>query len=137
MQFNSFSTIPSFLVSAMTAGLETLSQLTPDHYKEFVRKGDMLEKGLKEAAEKHGIPITVNRAGSMIGFFFTNENVINYETAKTSNLEYFASYYREMADQGVFLPPSQFEGLFLSTTHSDDDIEKTIQAADIAFSKLK
>lgn len=122
---------------AMTAGYETLIQLTPETYKEFVRKGDILEAGLKKAAEKYDIPITVNRAGSMIGFFFTNEEVINYETAKASNLDYFAAYYREMANQGVFLPPSQFEGLFLSTTHSDEDIEKTIAAAEVAFSKLK
>ncbi|WP_449619998.1 glutamate-1-semialdehyde 2,1-aminomutase [Robertmurraya sp. Marseille-Q9965] len=122
---------------AMTAGYETLSQLTPESYDEFIRKGDILEAGLKKAAEKHDIPITVNRAGSMIGFFFTNENVINYETAKSSNLDYFAAYYREMANQGVFLPPSQFEGLFLSTAHSDEDIEKTIAAAEVAFSKLK
>ena len=73
----------------------------------------------------------------MIGFFFTNENVINYETAKTSDLEFFADYYREMAEQGVFLPPSQFEGLFLSTAHSDEDIEKTLQAIEVAFSKYK
>ncbi|MCM2531496.1 glutamate-1-semialdehyde 2,1-aminomutase [Neobacillus pocheonensis] len=122
---------------AMTAGYETLKQLTPEYYSAFIHKGDLLEKGLKAAAAKYGIPITVNRAGSMIGFFFTNENVVNYETAKTSNLDYFASYYREMAEQGVFLPPSQFEGLFLSTVHSDEDIEKTIQAAENAFSKLK
>ncbi|XJZ26389.1 glutamate-1-semialdehyde 2,1-aminomutase [Bacillota bacterium Lsc_1132] len=122
---------------AMTAGYETLSQLTPEHYQEFIRKADLLEKGLNEAAEKYDIPHTVNRAGSMIGFFFTNEKVINYEKAKSSNLEYFASYYREMANQGVFLPPSQFEGLFLTTALTDEDIEKTIQAAEIAFSKLK
>lgn len=122
---------------AMTAGYETLNQLTPDSYKEFTSKADMLEKGFKAAAEKYDIPITFNRAGSMIGFFFTNEKVINYDIAKTSNLDYFASYYREMANQGVFLPPSQFEGLFLSTAHSDEDIEKTLQAAEIAFSKLK
>ena len=79
----------------------------------------------------------MNRAGSMIGFFFTNEKVINFETAKSSNLEFFASYYREMAEQGVFLPPSQFEGLFLSTEHSDEDIEKTLQAIEQAFSKLQ
>jgi glutamate-1-semialdehyde 2,1-aminomutase len=122
---------------AMTAGFETLSQLTPDSYKEFERKADRLEEGLKAAAEKYDIPYTINRAGSMIGFFFTNEDVINYEKAKTSNLEYFAEYYREMANQGVFLPPSQFEGLFLSTAHTDEDIEKTIEAAEKAFSKLK
>ncbi|AND41674.1 MULTISPECIES: glutamate-1-semialdehyde 2,1-aminomutase [Cytobacillus] len=122
---------------AMTAGYETLSQLTPHSYKEFERKADRLEEGLKAAAEKYDIPHTINRAGSMIGIFFTNEDVINYEKAKTSNLEFFAEYYREMANQGVFLPPSQFEGLFLSTAHTDEDIEKTIQAAEKAFSKLK
>ncbi|WP_260285326.1 glutamate-1-semialdehyde 2,1-aminomutase [Peribacillus aracenensis] len=122
---------------AMTAGLETLSQLTPESYDEFTRKGDMLEKGIGEAAEKYGVPHTFNRAGSMIGLFFTNEEVINYDTAKTSDLEFFASYYREMANQGIYLPPSQFEGLFLSTAHSDEDIEKTIAAAEQAFAKLK
>ncbi|MEK3807757.1 glutamate-1-semialdehyde 2,1-aminomutase [Bacillus sp. FSL H8-0547] len=122
---------------AMTAGYATLSQLTPDTYKEFGRKADILEEGLTAAAEKHGIPITVNRAGSMIGFFFTDENVINFEKAKTSNLEYFSKFYREMANEGVFLPPSQFEGLFLSTAHSDEDLEKTIAAAEKAFAALK
>ena len=90
---------------AMTAGYETLSQLTPADYQGFIRKADMLEKGMMAAAEKVEIPFTCNRAGSMIGFFFTNENVINYDKAKTSNLEYFATYYREMANNGVFLPP--------------------------------
>jgi glutamate-1-semialdehyde 2,1-aminomutase len=122
---------------AMTAGYETLSQITPADYEGFIRKGDMLEKGMKAAAEKYDIPHTFNRAGSMIGFFFTNENVSNYEKAKTANLDYFATYYREMANNGVFLPPSQFEGIFISTAHTDEDIEKTIQAAEIAFSKLK
>lgn len=122
---------------AMTAGYMTLSQLTPEMYTEFQRKASMLEDGIKKAAKKYDVPNTFNRAGSMIGFFFTNEDVINYETAKTSNLEYFAAYYREMANQGVFLPPSQFEGLFLSSAHSDEDIEKTIHAVEVAFSKIK
>lgn len=122
---------------AMTAGYETLNQLTPDDYKEFRRKADLLEEGLAGAASKHGIPHTINRAGSMIGFFFTDEEVINYDKARTSNLEFFAEYYKEMAHNGVFLPPSQFEGLFLSTAHSDDDIQKTIEAAEKAFSVLK
>ncbi|MGD6802462.1 glutamate-1-semialdehyde-2,1-aminomutase [Rossellomorea vietnamensis] len=122
---------------AMTAGFETLSQLTPESYKEFERKADRLEEGLHAAAEKFGIPHTINRAGSMIGIFFTNEEVKNYEGAKSSDLELFSSYYREMANEGVFLPPSQFEGLFLSTAHTDEDIEKTIQAAEKAFQKIK
>ena len=122
---------------AMTAGYETLSQLTPESYQEFERKGDMLEAGIKAAADKYGVPVTFNRAGSMIGFFFTNDNVINYDTAKNSDLAFFAAYYKEMADNGVFLPPSQFEGLFLSTEHSDEDINKTLQAIEVAFSTYK
>ncbi|MGW8264433.1 aminotransferase class III-fold pyridoxal phosphate-dependent enzyme, partial [Bacillus sp. LR--39] len=90
---------------AMTAGLETLKQLTPESYREFSRKADRLEKGISEAAEKNGIPCTFNRAGSMIGFFFTNGPVINYDTAKQSDLGLFAEYYKGMADEGVFLPP--------------------------------
>lgn len=122
---------------AMTAGLETLQQLTPESYQEFVKKGDMLEEGISKAAEAHGIPHTFNRAGSMIGFFFTNEPVINYEAAKSSDLKLFAKYYKGMADAGVFLPPSQFEGLFLSTAHTMEDIEKTIQAAEKVFQAVR
>lgn len=121
---------------AMTAGYETLIQLTPETYEQFRKKADRLEEGLRQAAEKYDIPHTVTRAGSMIGFFFTNEAVINYEKAKTSDVEMFAAYYREMAEQGIFLPPSQFEGMFLSTEHTDEDIEKTIEAAEKAFAKL-
>ncbi|OCA92382.1 glutamate-1-semialdehyde 2,1-aminomutase [Pseudobacillus wudalianchiensis] len=121
---------------AMAAGLETLRQLTPEMYEEFGRKADRLEEGLTEAAKKHNIPITFNRAGSMIGLFFTNEHVTNYEKAKTSDLELFADYYREMVNEGVFLPPSQFEGLFLSSAHTEEDIEHTIAAAEKAFSRL-
>ncbi|MCY7780126.1 glutamate-1-semialdehyde 2,1-aminomutase [Bacillus haynesii] len=121
---------------AMTAGLETLKQLTPESYREFSRKADRLERGISEAAEKNGIPCTFNRAGSMIGFFFTNEPVINYDTAKQSDLGLFAEYYKGMADEGVFLPPSQFEGLFLSTAHTDDDIEHTIKAAERVFERI-
>ncbi|UTY65230.1 glutamate-1-semialdehyde 2,1-aminomutase [Bacillus velezensis] len=121
---------------AMTAGLETLQQLTPESYQEFVKKGDMLEEGISKAAAAHGIPHTFNRAGSMIGFFFTNEPVINYEAAKSSDLKLFAKYYKGMADAGVFLPPSQFEGLFLSTAHTMEDIENTIQAAEKVFQAI-
>ena len=122
---------------AMTAGYETLVQLTPETYKEFTRKADRLEEGFLSLKAKYDMPLTVNRAGSMIGFFFTNETVTNYEQAKTSNLDYFATYFREMANNGVFLPPSQFEGLFLSTAHTDEDIEHTLQATEKAFAVIK
>ncbi|MFC7371263.1 glutamate-1-semialdehyde 2,1-aminomutase [Fictibacillus iocasae] len=121
---------------AMAAGYHTLSQLTPETYEEFTRKGDRLAQGIREAAEKYGIPHHINRAGSMIGFFFTGENVTDYESAKSSNLNHFKKYFKLMLENGISLPPSQFEGLFLSTAHTDEDIEKTIKAFHTVFSQL-
>ncbi|MCZ2258422.1 glutamate-1-semialdehyde 2,1-aminomutase [Sporosarcina sp. G11-34] len=121
---------------AMTAGIETLKKLTPASYEQFVKLGDQLEAGFREAAEKYNIPHTVNRAGSMIGFFFTNEKVTNYDIAKTSHLDLFAEYYKLMAEEGIFLPPSQFEGMFLSTAHTEKHIEKTVAAFHTVFEKL-
>lgn len=121
---------------AMTAGIETLKKLTPETYNHFIKLGDQLESGFRAAAEKYNIPHTVNRAGSMIGFFFTNEKVSNYDQAKTSDLELFADYYRLMAEEGIFLPPSQFEGMFLSTAHTEEHIEKTVEAFHKVFAQL-
>lgn len=121
---------------AMTAGYETLNRLNEQSYDYFIELGDLLEKGFREAATKYNIPHTVNRAGSMIGFFLTNEDVINFDTAKTSDLELFAKYFRLMAEEGIYLPPSQFEGLFLSSAHTVEHIEKTIQAFHTVFEKL-
>lgn len=121
---------------AMTAGYATLSQLTPESYVYFQKLGDQLEAGFREAATKYNIPHTVNRAGSMIGFFFTNEDVVDFETAKTSDLALFAEYFKLMAEEGIFLPPSQFEGLFLSTAHTEEHIAKTVAAFHTVFEKL-
>ncbi|MDV2581132.1 glutamate-1-semialdehyde 2,1-aminomutase [Alkalibacillus haloalkaliphilus] len=122
---------------AMAAGYATLSLLTEASYDEINRKADRLVEGIEKAAEDKGVPLQVNRAGSMLGFFFTDEDVINFETAKTSDLEWFAKYYKVMAEEGIFLPPSQFEGMFLSTVHTDEDIEKTIEAVNKAFKQYK
>jgi glutamate-1-semialdehyde 2,1-aminomutase len=122
---------------AMTAGYETLSQLTEADYVRFEQLADRLANGLAAAAKKHEIPHSINRAGSMVGFFFTDEKVINFEKASTSNLDYFTKYFQEMLNQGISLPPSQFEGMFLSTKHTEEDIDQTIAAAEVAFSKLK
>ncbi|MDQ0429913.1 glutamate-1-semialdehyde 2,1-aminomutase [Planomicrobium stackebrandtii] len=121
---------------AMRAGYETLSRLTEESYDVFIERGDQLEKGFREAATKYNIPHTVNRAGSMIGFFFTNEDVVDFETAKTSDTDLFADYYRLMAEEGIFLPPSQFEGMFLSTAHTEEHIAKTVEAFHTVFAKL-
>ncbi|MDJ1108701.1 glutamate-1-semialdehyde 2,1-aminomutase [Macrococcus caseolyticus] len=115
---------------AMTGGYYTLSQLTPESYEYFNHLGDMLEAGLTDVFAKHNVPITINRAGSMIGFFLNEEKVANFEIASKSDLKLFAAMYKEMANNGVFLPPSQFEGMFLSTEHTEEDIQKTINAFD-------
>lgn len=122
---------------AMTAGIETLKKLTPESYEYFTMLGDQLEEGFRAAATKYNIPHTVNRAGSMIGFFFTNEDVTNYDLAKTSDLDFFAKYYQLMAEEGIYLPPSQFEGLFLSLAHTKEHIAKTVEAFHTVFEKLK
>lgn len=121
---------------AMTAGYETLSRLDKSSYEYFKKLGDQLDSGFREAATKYNIPHTVNRAGSMIGFFFTNEDVIDFETAKTSDLQLFAEYFKLMAEEGIFLPPSQFEGLFISTAHTEEHIAKTVAAFHSVFEKL-
>lgn len=121
---------------AMTAGYETLSRLDNSSYEYFKKLGDQLESGFREAATKYNIPHTVNRAGSMIGFFFTNEDVIDFASAKTSDLQLFAEYFRLMAEEGIFLPPSQFEGLFISTAHTEEHIAKTVDAFHKVFAQL-
>lgn len=121
---------------AMAAGYATLNALKESDYDVISKKIDRLEEGFRSASEKYDIPIQVNRVGSMFGVFFSEDPVINYDTAQKSNLDYFSQYYRAMAEEGIFLPPSQFEGLFLSTAHTDEDIEKTVQAIDHAFAKI-
>ncbi|CAM3146949.1 glutamate-1-semialdehyde 2,1-aminomutase [Sporolactobacillus spathodeae] len=121
---------------AMAAGYMTLSQLTPEDYKEFRRKADRLAEGYKAAAQKYSIPLTVNQEGAMMGFFFNEGPVTNYQQAKSCNLSHFRKYFATMIEQGISLPPSQFEGVFLSTRHSDEDIEKTILAAEQAFKTI-
>ncbi|WP_042146186.1 glutamate-1-semialdehyde 2,1-aminomutase [Paucisalibacillus sp. EB02] len=122
---------------AMTAGYETLDALTKESYEQMNKRVDQLVEGYTKAAEDYNVPLQINRAGSMVGIFFAEEPVTSFETASRSNLEYFNQYYRTMIEEGVFLPPSQFEGLFLSTKHTEEDIEKTIQAARKAFSTFK
>lgn len=122
---------------AMTAGYASLAALTKASYGEMNKKVDRLVEGFRTAADKYEIPLHINRAGSMVGVFFTDQEVVDFETAQSSNLDYFAQYYRTMIEEGVFLPPSQFEGLFLSTAHTDADIEKTIEAIHTAFAKIE
>ncbi|WP_105995561.1 glutamate-1-semialdehyde 2,1-aminomutase [Staphylococcus agnetis] len=121
---------------AMTSGYMTLSQLTPESYVYFNELGDALEEGLKTTFAKYNVPIVINRAGSMIGFFLNKGPVTNFKQANQSDLKLFSMMYRELAQEGVFLPPSQFEGMFLSTSHTHEDVQKTIAAFDTALSRI-
>ncbi|WP_088808897.1 MULTISPECIES: glutamate-1-semialdehyde 2,1-aminomutase [Listeria] len=122
---------------AMTAGYETISQLTPHHYDQFRSLIKRMEEGLTSISAKYEVPLSINKAGSMFGFFFTDKKVTNFEEAKTSDLNFFNAYYREMLNQGIFLPPSQFEGIFISTAHTEKEIDKTLEAFEQTCKTLK
>ncbi|HAM1204960.1 TPA: glutamate-1-semialdehyde 2,1-aminomutase [Listeria monocytogenes] len=122
---------------AMNAGFETVRQLTPQHYDVFRTLIKRMEEGLTEISARRQVPLSINKAGSMFGFFFTDQKVINFDTAKTSNLEFFRNYYRGMLGQGIFLPPSQFEGVFISTMHTEKEIDKTLEAFDTTCKILR
>ena len=114
---------------AMAAGLTQLKILssTPEIYTELERLGAMLQQGLRDALS--GIPAQVNRVGSILTVFFTEQPVTGYETAKSSDLEQFKRWYLGLMQRGVYAAPSQFEAMFLSAAHTDAEIEQIIQAA--------
>jgi glutamate-1-semialdehyde 2,1-aminomutase len=122
---------------AMTAGLTTLKILEKGEvYPELENKGKMLFSGLEKAARAAGIPVTINRIGSMGSLFFTSGPVNDFAGAKAGDENLFKKYYRSMLEQGIYLAPSPFETSFLSTAHSEEVIQKTIGAAAIAFSHM-
>jgi len=98
-------------------------------YKLLERLGARLEAGMKDAAKSAGVPVTFNRCGSMFCGYFTSEPVWNLADAMKSDRERFKKFFHGMLDAGVYLAPSQFEAGFLSTAHSEADIEKTVQVA--------
>lgn len=115
---------------AMAVGMVTLKRLrTPGFYENLEAASAKLADGLLDVAKSVGVPVTLNRVGAMQTLFFTEQEVVDYDTAKTCDTDRFARYFRGMLSRGVFLPPSQFEAMFLSATHTDEDIEKTISAA--------
>jgi glutamate-1-semialdehyde 2,1-aminomutase len=115
---------------AMAAGIVTLQALqNPAVYKRLEVSALYLADGLRRAAEEVEVPVRINRAGSLLTMFFSNEPVTDFVSAKRSKTERFASYFREMLSRGVFLAPSQFEATFVSAAHTDADIATTIEAA--------
>ncbi|MDQ3135696.1 MAG: glutamate-1-semialdehyde 2,1-aminomutase [Acidobacteriota bacterium] len=122
---------------AMTAGLVTLKRLRDSStYERLERAGARLTAGMSDAAREAGVETVTNRVGSMWTTFFTNEAVTNWTTASHSDREMYGKFFHAMLAQGVYLAPSQFEAGFIGVTHTDELIDRTIEAARHAFRSL-
>lgn len=122
---------------AMAAGIATLAELNkPGVYTELDQKAALLTEGIRDAAKASGIPVQVDRVGSVFGMFFNDKPVNNISDAKTCDLDRFTRYYNAMLEQGIYLAPSQFESGFVSTAHGEEQISKTIQAMQTVFGQL-
>ncbi|TME46110.1 MAG: aminotransferase class III-fold pyridoxal phosphate-dependent enzyme, partial [Chloroflexi bacterium] len=105
---------------AVAAGLATLAALDREAYRQLDAAGDRLAQALRSAAAAAGVPLTINRVGSMLTAFFTAGAVRDYASAKQADAASFASWFRRLLAKGVLLPPSQFEAAFVSTAHDED-----------------
>jgi glutamate-1-semialdehyde 2,1-aminomutase len=115
----------------MAAGLATLKKLyeNPSYYERLEALAAKLEKGILDTAREKGIPMVVNRCGSMLTAFFTKlPAVLNYEDAKQCDTKLYARYFEHMLEKGIYMSPSQFEALFISVAHTEEDIEKYLEA---------
>jgi len=123
---------------AVTAGL-TMLKLLKDFspYEELERRSARLEQGLREAANEAGVQSTINRVGSMMTAFFTDAPVTDWPGAKKSNTDRYARFFRAMLEEGIYLAPSQFECAFVSLAHTDEVIERTIEAARRAMRSVR
>jgi len=121
---------------AMAAGLATLRYLR-EHKKEIYPRLDKLTNelatGVAAAAKDAGVPMCFNRVGSMVTWFFAPGPVTNWDSAAKSDTEAFGRFFRAMLENGVYLPPSQFEAAFVGAAHTEEDIQQTIAAAKQAF----
>lgn len=122
---------------AMAAGIATLKELQkPGFYQDLEEKSKRLSDGILRLADRLGVALSVNRVGSMMSVFFTDQIVRNFEDAKTSNLKRFADYYNRMLEEGVYQPPSQFESLFISSAHELADIDLFLASAEIVLPEV-
>ena len=114
---------------AVSAGKTMLKILKEeDPYANIGRKTATLNEALSDAAKKKGIPLETCSMGGMFGFFFSEKKVRNYEDALKCNRDYFITFFREVLSRGIYLAPSPFESLFLSSSHSEADLDQTIEA---------
>ena len=122
---------------AMAAGLATLNILKRENpFDDLSRKCETLFAGLEKAAQKAGIPVTVNRIGSMGCLFFTRDTVTDFASARKSDANIFKQYFQEMLASGVYLAPSPFETTFLSMAHTEEMITETVRCAEAALERI-
>ena len=122
---------------AVTAGITTLKRLAePGVYEHLESRAAALAAGLAEATEKYGIDAWHSRVGSMLMLYFTSETVTDADGARTADTESFERYFWGLVARGVYVAPSQFEAGFVSLVHSEDDINKTVQAATQVLANL-
>ena len=122
---------------AMKAGYTTLCELQKRNpYADLDARAKKLKEGLAAAADAHGVRATINQVGSLLTVFFTDRPVHTYADAQTSSVDQYRIFFQALLAEGIHLPPSQFECWFISTAHTDADIEKTIQAAEKAFAAV-
>jgi glutamate-1-semialdehyde 2,1-aminomutase len=122
---------------AMAAGIATLEQVGKNGFYESLEvKTHRLAGGLADAAQKAGIPANVSHIGSMLGMFFTDQDIKNFDDAKNCDLEMFSAFYKGMRANGVYIAPSQYEVLFVSAAHTEEDIDQTINAAERVLAEL-
>ncbi|HLG19394.1 MAG TPA: glutamate-1-semialdehyde 2,1-aminomutase [Bdellovibrionota bacterium] len=122
---------------AMAGGIKTLKLLRePETFQTLDYRTRYLADELKRRSERMDVPVTVNRAGSMFTIFFCKGPVRNFAEAQTANKRLFSKYFHGMQEEGIYIPPSPFEAWFLSTAHTDDDIEKTIDAHERVLRRL-
>ena len=128
---------------AMTAGLETLKIITappepgePDYSRVLTIKTKKLVLGVAQKAKEAGVTLQVQQAGSMFGFFFSPVEVVDYETSAAADQEAFKVWFKAMLEQGIYIAPSQFETLFMSGAHTDEEIDRTIEAAGKALQQV-
>jgi len=121
---------------AVTAGIEMLNLLSqPGVYEDLEKKSERLCNGFKANVKKLGITATFTRVGSIFSMFFTDQEIINFDSVKTSDTEFFKRYFNAMLEEGIYIAPSQFEAGFMSAVHTDADIDQTIEAQYRALQK--
>ncbi len=119
---------------AMTAGLQMMKLIQQEGvYEELKQKADYLRSGMEKLKETINLPLSINQVGSLLSLFFTEEKVIDYDTASDSDTELYAEYFQNMLQNGIYIAPSQYEAMFVSLAHSREELDETLNVMETAL----